>query len=629
MDKNLFEYSKGRMYDETTALKIFCEVCKAVAFLHSKSLLHRDIKPENILLNKNGEIKLSDFGFSANFGFSESRNTMCGTKEYLPPEIIENKQQTEKVDIWCLGVLLYELLHRRVPFEGKNFEILLENIRRHHLNFKDGLNSETKNMINLCLKENPLDRPSASQLLANPIFQKINDGVKAIQISKPTASGSVPPRPDQHRNTQFLNAVYQNGSGNQHSDTHNVINFKQADSHKRAHHDSMGKKPFFNENASPVHRRPVTQEINRPVTHDPHALNSVIYKHSIQLQSSLNFAPPLSESHLDSTQQNLNLFNENFKQSLKQSNAKPGHKSLARTTDFDSQHNVNQSSFQVKPPNNNPTGTLLYRFNENQLPGQQYPQSPDVHSKLHTGQLNGPTHAIPTNSHQNSFVGHYQSVNDQRKPNANGKRDTSPIKTMNEFEATRLEELGSPTYRPPKRSEAQTNYLHFSYDFADKTPVNVSGTLSNVPHYYQVQTPRESSKLKSNSGKVPQLYKSRVRTPEVSMSRGFDPSTGQANLYNSSMHGNIQNSPGINHLVNSPNSSILHQSIAIKTNGQSMSPTPTANNPKFVKSINAQNIEQYTNQSFAKVKSHGDGRPNIGAEHIRSMTPNLYQPVNR
>lgn len=84
---------------------------EAVRYIHQKKTIHRDIKPENILLDRNLDAKLCDFGFSANVGDNIKRKTICGTTDYYPPEILSGNIQTEKVDIWCLGILFYELLH--------------------------------------------------------------------------------------------------------------------------------------------------------------------------------------------------------------------------------------------------------------------------------------------------------------------------------------------------------------------------------------------------------------------------------------------------------------------------------------------------------------------------------------
>jgi aurora kinase len=89
-------------------------VTSAVKYLHDSNIAHRDIKPENIVLSY-GVAKLCDFGWSARV--QGSRKTYCGTFDYAPPEILEHKEYDVSVDLWCLGVLTYELVTGRVPFE--------------------------------------------------------------------------------------------------------------------------------------------------------------------------------------------------------------------------------------------------------------------------------------------------------------------------------------------------------------------------------------------------------------------------------------------------------------------------------------------------------------------------------
>ena len=79
------------------------------------NVIHRDIKPENILLS-NEQVKLCDFGWSIHTP-SNQRKTYCGTMDYLSPEIVENQKYDHNVDIWCLGVLAYELCSGDPPFE--------------------------------------------------------------------------------------------------------------------------------------------------------------------------------------------------------------------------------------------------------------------------------------------------------------------------------------------------------------------------------------------------------------------------------------------------------------------------------------------------------------------------------
>ncbi|KAG6500825.1 serine/threonine-protein kinase Aurora-2-like isoform X1 [Zingiber officinale] len=86
-------------------------------YIASLARLHRDIKPENLLVGLQGELKIADFGWSVHT--FNRRQTMCGTLDYLPPEMVESVQHDASVDIWSLGVLCYEFLYGVPPFEAK------------------------------------------------------------------------------------------------------------------------------------------------------------------------------------------------------------------------------------------------------------------------------------------------------------------------------------------------------------------------------------------------------------------------------------------------------------------------------------------------------------------------------
>ena len=111
---------KENRFPEWKAAQYIAQMAAALKYLHRKHVMHRDIKPENILVGVHGEIKISDFGWSVHAP-NNRRNTMCGTLDYLPPEMIKPGSQenfySEKVDLWSLGVLTYEFLVGEAPFE--------------------------------------------------------------------------------------------------------------------------------------------------------------------------------------------------------------------------------------------------------------------------------------------------------------------------------------------------------------------------------------------------------------------------------------------------------------------------------------------------------------------------------
>lgn len=123
----IFTYlRKMRPFDERTARFYICELVLVLEFLHEDQggVAYRDMKPENLLLDAEGHIKLVDFGFAKRLGREGDRPgetyTLCGTPEYLAPEVIQNKGHTTAVDWWALGILLYEFLHGYPPFWHQN-----------------------------------------------------------------------------------------------------------------------------------------------------------------------------------------------------------------------------------------------------------------------------------------------------------------------------------------------------------------------------------------------------------------------------------------------------------------------------------------------------------------------------
>ena len=160
---SLFHYIRTKQYlSEPLAFSLFIQVVNAVYFLHKNNFIHRDIKPENILLFDNNVIKLCDFGWCVRLEEGQQRVTFCGTTEYMSPELVNHEEYSKEIDVWSLGVLLYEMLHGFSPFrpDKPNFKAkdVIKNIRLHKLKFHRYVSEECKELIYHLLDEDPNKR---------------------------------------------------------------------------------------------------------------------------------------------------------------------------------------------------------------------------------------------------------------------------------------------------------------------------------------------------------------------------------------------------------------------------------------------------------------------------------------
>ena len=171
---------------EREACRIFSEICQGMQYLHASNIIHRDIKPENILMTKTGGIKICDFGWCA-IGDTE-RSTYCGTLDYMAPEILEASTYSNKVDIWSLGVLLYEILQGTTPFKGRNQIERLNNIKKGKLEFSFSISQAAKKLITAMLARSPGERPSTTEVLESDWVSRYSDpnGVRS-PLGSPTS----------------------------------------------------------------------------------------------------------------------------------------------------------------------------------------------------------------------------------------------------------------------------------------------------------------------------------------------------------------------------------------------------------------------------------------------------------
>ena len=175
-----FHLHKEKRFDNEKAKFYIIEIILALEYLHNKKMLYRDLKPENVLIDKSGHIKLTDFGLSKIFKNPlEKAYTICGTPQYLAPEILTNEGYDSTVDWWSLGCVIYELLIGRAPYKILLGESLTEEIYKRRILIPDYISDEAQDLINKLLEVNPKKRlgygnDGANKIKQHPYFKGVN-----------------------------------------------------------------------------------------------------------------------------------------------------------------------------------------------------------------------------------------------------------------------------------------------------------------------------------------------------------------------------------------------------------------------------------------------------------------------
>ncbi|CAL2028110.1 unnamed protein product [Caenorhabditis brenneri] len=152
-----------RRFSEPTAGKYMYEIADALSYCHRKNVIHRDIKPENLLIGTLGELKIGDFGWSVHAP-SNKRQTMCGTMDYLPPEMVQGMAHSDAVDLWAIGVLCYEFLVGNPPFEHENQGDTYSAIKEAKFDYPDYVKKGARDLIGKLLVIDPKKRISLEQV---------------------------------------------------------------------------------------------------------------------------------------------------------------------------------------------------------------------------------------------------------------------------------------------------------------------------------------------------------------------------------------------------------------------------------------------------------------------------------
>jgi aurora kinase A len=161
------ELQKQQKFNDARAATFIFQLADALMYCHSKKVIHRDIKPENLLMGLRGELKIADFGWSVHAP-SSRRATLCGTLDYLPPEMIEAKLHDETVDLWSLGVLCYEFLVGKPPFEADGNNETYRRISKVEFSFPSHVSPGARDLITKLLRHDPAKRLPLIDVMRHP-----------------------------------------------------------------------------------------------------------------------------------------------------------------------------------------------------------------------------------------------------------------------------------------------------------------------------------------------------------------------------------------------------------------------------------------------------------------------------
>lgn len=191
----LFDFliNNGRL-NEKDAVKYFRMIINGVSYCHKFNICHRDLKPENILLDKNGKIKIADFGMAALETQQKLLETSCGSPHYASPEIVAGKNyHGSPSDVWSCGVILFALLTGHLPFDDSNIRNLLMKVQTGKFNMPSNLSNSAKDLIWSMLRVDPNERIKTEDIVNHPLMlkypdnsvDKIEDELDHLDISKP------------------------------------------------------------------------------------------------------------------------------------------------------------------------------------------------------------------------------------------------------------------------------------------------------------------------------------------------------------------------------------------------------------------------------------------------------------
>lgn len=156
---------------ENLIRKIFRDTVCGLEYLHYHNIIHRDLKPQNIMLTDRWQVKIADFGQSTIFEGNDRQSKTIGTFHFFPPECCGSGPRGfsgKAADIWALGIILYGLVYKKLPFQADSVADIFENILSFRLEFNPSLDDELENLLRRLLDKNPETRIKLFEVLQDP-----------------------------------------------------------------------------------------------------------------------------------------------------------------------------------------------------------------------------------------------------------------------------------------------------------------------------------------------------------------------------------------------------------------------------------------------------------------------------
>src|SRR5204863_1748112 len=170
-----------------TALELGIQIARGLSFAHQQGLVHRDVKPQNVLLNGDGQAKVTDFGIARSMDVKHGMTqtgAVLGTSDYIAPEQAQGQSVSAQTDVYSLGVVLYELLTGEVPFPGENFvAVAMRHINEAPPSVRDkrpDVSPRLEAAVQCAMAKRPEDR-----------FQTMVDFCRELEVNLAEAQGTV------------------------------------------------------------------------------------------------------------------------------------------------------------------------------------------------------------------------------------------------------------------------------------------------------------------------------------------------------------------------------------------------------------------------------------------------------